>query len=133
MKKLFVGNLPWSATEGDVAGLFAEMGEVLSVRVIADRETGRSRGFAFVELDDAIADQVLEQQFELEGRHLRVNEAEERAPRGGGGFGGGRGPRGGGSRSDGFGGRNGFGGGEGSGDDRRRGGGRRGGGRPPRR
>src|SRR6478609_6407325 len=54
LKKLFVGNLPWSATEGDVASLFADVGEVLSVRVVADRETGRSRGFAFVELDDEV-------------------------------------------------------------------------------
>ena len=161
MKKLFVGNLPWSATEGDVASLFADVGEVLSVRVVADRETGRSRGFAFVELDDEVAARALEQEFELEGRTLRVNEAEERAPRsggggfggGGGGFGGGgggRGPRGGGGGprgggggyGGGGGGGGGFGGGGygdggGGGDDRRRGGGggRRGGGggRPPRR
>lgn len=120
-----MGNLPWSATEEDVAGLFAELGEVLSVRVVADRETGRSRGFAFVELEDAVADVALEREFEIEGRGLRINEAQERAPRGGGGFGGSRGgPRGGSREGGGFGG----GGGGDYGDDRPRGGGRRGGG-----
>ncbi|OQX70021.1 MAG: hypothetical protein B6A08_02325 [Sorangiineae bacterium NIC37A_2] len=133
MKKLFVGNLPWSATEEEVAALFTEFGEVSTVRVVTDRDTGRSKGFAFVELEDAAASQALGQadRFEMSGRPLRVNEAEERRPRsGGGGFGGG----GGGGRGYGGGGDD-FGGG-GYGDDRRGGGGRGGrprGGRPPRR
>jgi RNA recognition motif-containing protein len=85
-KKLYVGNLPYSATEDELRELFAQHGTVHSVSVISDRETGQPRGFAFVEMDDeggtaAIA--ALEQS-EFGGRRLRVNEArprEERGPR----------------------------------------------------
>ena len=98
MKKIFVGNLPWSATDQDLVDLFTQYGEVLSARVIVDRDTGRSKGFAFVELEDSAADVILstDDAFELDGRQLRVNEAEERGARGGfrgdrGGFAAGRG------------------------------------------
>jgi RNA recognition motif-containing protein len=107
MKKLYVGNLPYSAGEDDIAKLFQEYGEVASVNVIIDRSTGQSRGFGFVEMDDADAqaaiDALNEQDFD--GRKLVVNEA--RPPKSGGG-GGGRGGRGGGG---GRGGRGGGGGG----------------------
>jgi len=100
LTKLFVGNLPWSATDADLEQLFEPFGEVHSARVIVDRDTGRSKGFAFVELDDENAKQVLESgdEFELGGRALRVNPAEDRRPRGGGPGGGGRRGGGGGGR-----------------------------------
>lgn len=83
--KLFVGNLPWSVGDADLEDLFADQGTVQSARVITDRETGRSRGFGFVELEtedvNAVIDAVNGK--EIEGRQLRVNRAEEkaRAPR----------------------------------------------------
>jgi len=96
MKKLYVGNLPFSATDDEVTELFGQHGTVHSVALINDRETGRPRGFGFVEMDDDAATaaiQALDGQ-EMGGRALRVNEAQDR-PRGGGG-GGGRGGYGGG-------------------------------------
>lgn len=83
MKKLFVGNLPFSAVEDEVRELFEQHGAVHSVRLINDRETGRPRGFGFVEMDadaaDAAMDAINGQDFG--GRPLRVNEALERRPR----------------------------------------------------
>lgn len=96
MKKIYVGNLPFSATEDDVKELFGQHGTVHSVALINDRETGRPRGFGFIEVDDdalAAMIQNLDGQ-EMDGRALRVNEAQDK-PRGGGG-GGGRGGYGGG-------------------------------------
>jgi RNA recognition motif-containing protein len=85
-KKLYVGNLAFSSTEADLRELFEQHGALLSVNVITDRETGRSRGFAFVEFEDASsaekAQQALDGQ-DFGGRSLRVNEAHERG-RGGG-------------------------------------------------
>ena len=110
MKKLYVGNLPFSATEDEISQLFGQHGTVHSVALINDRETGRPRGFGFVEVDDdAVATmvQALDGK-DLGGRALRVNEAQDR-PRTGGGGGGGYG--GGGGRSGGGGG--GYGGGGG--------------------
>ncbi|MDZ7668498.1 MAG: RNA-binding protein [Gammaproteobacteria bacterium] len=80
MKKLYVGNLPWSVTDSELEGLFADMGEVISARVITDRDTGRSRGFGFVEMDDAGAAKAITELNgkDLGGRALRVNEANER-------------------------------------------------------
>jgi len=80
MKKLYVGNLPWSATDGELQTLFAGVGEVMSARVITDRETGRSRGFGFVEMDDAGASRAIEELNgkDMGGRPLRINEANER-------------------------------------------------------
>ena len=93
-KKLYVGNIPFSTTEDELRGLFAQHGDVDSVAVITDRETGRARGFAFVEMaDSAAADKAIQSLdgSDLGGRSLRVNEAHDR--RGGGGGGGGGGGR----------------------------------------
>lgn len=86
-KKIYVGNLPFSTTEDELRGLFERHGAVESVAVITDRETGRARGFAFVEM--AGADEAAEairalDGSDLGGRNLRVNEAQEKR-RGGGG------------------------------------------------
>jgi len=88
MTKLYVGNLPFSATEDTVRALFAEFGAVQSVSLITDRETGRPRGFGFVEMsgtDAARAMSALSGK-DFGGRPLKVNEAQDR-PRSGGGFG----------------------------------------------
>ncbi len=86
-KRLYVGNLPFSATEDMVREVFCVHGEVINVAIIMDRDTGRPRGFGFVEMDDAGADTavVAMNGFEMGGRTLRVNEAQPR-PEGGGGF-----------------------------------------------
>ncbi len=77
-QKLYVGNLPFTATEEDVRALFAMHGHVYSVQLILDRETGRPRGFGFVEMEDGReAIQALDGQ-EFGGRNLRVNAARER-------------------------------------------------------
>ncbi|MDL2306569.1 RNA-binding protein [Desulfovibrio sp. OttesenSCG-928-C06] len=82
-KSLYVGNLPWSATEEEVQNLFAPHGNVLSVKLINDRETGRARGFGFVEMDDSDAATAVEalDGSSFGGRTLRVNEAQPKAPR----------------------------------------------------
>jgi RNA recognition motif-containing protein len=83
-KKLYVGNLPYSATEDELRELFSQHGTVHSVSLISDRETGQPRGFGFVEMDDegaAAAIAALEQT-PFGGRNLRVNEARPREPRG---------------------------------------------------
>ncbi|MCR4666490.1 MAG: RNA-binding protein [Desulfovibrio sp.] len=82
-KSIYVGNLPWSATEDQVRELFQEYGEVQSVKLISDRETGRARGFGFVEMEDEAADAAIEalENYSFGGRTLRVNEAKPRAPR----------------------------------------------------
>ena len=95
-KKLYVGNLPFTATEEEVRELFEKHGTVTSVNLITDRETGRPRGFGFVEMDDPSAAMNALNGYEFGGRALRVNEAEERRDRnrgGGGGGGGGGGNR----------------------------------------
>ena len=83
MKKLYVGNLPWEATEDDVHALFSTIGETMSINLIADRETGRPRGFGFVEMSAQDADQAIAQLDgrDFQGRPLKVNEAKARAPR----------------------------------------------------
>jgi RNA recognition motif-containing protein len=109
-KNIYVGNLPWGATADDLLQLFQEHGRVARAQVITDRETGRSRGFGFVEMsDDAEALKAIEtlNGSPYQGRPLTVNEARPREDRGGGG--GGRGGRGGG--------RGGYGGGYGGGRD----------------
>ena len=80
MKKIYVGNLSWNSSEADLRELFSSVGEVHSVAVITDRDTGRSRGFGFVEMDDADAAKAISQLNgrELDSRALRVNEAQER-------------------------------------------------------
>jgi cold-inducible RNA-binding protein len=108
-KKLYVGNLSYTVTSANLEELFSQFGQVRSAQVIEDRDTGRSKGFAFVEMDndnaarDAIA--ALHDK-EYEGRPLTVNEAKPREDRGGGGRGG-YGGRGGGGGGGG-GGRGGF-------------------------
>ncbi len=83
VRTLYVGNLPWSTSEEELAETFSAHGEVLSARIITDRQTGRSRGFGFVEVNDADADGMITAMngTEYEGRVLTVNEARER-PRG---------------------------------------------------
>ncbi|PIQ62705.1 MAG: RNA-binding protein [Bacteroidetes bacterium CG12_big_fil_rev_8_21_14_0_65_60_17] len=100
MKKLFVGNLPWGVDDQQLEEMFAQYGAVASAKVIQDRDTGRSRGFGFVEMEeDAAADDAVDalDGSEVNGRPLRVNEANDRPPRREGGGGGG-GNRGGGNR-----------------------------------
>jgi RNA recognition motif-containing protein len=100
--RLYVGNLSYNTEEAQLEQLFSGVGQVASVHLVRDRETGRSRGFGFVEMaDEALGKAACEQfdQHEFEGRRLTVNEAkpqERRSSGGGGGFGGGgnsRGPR----------------------------------------
>ncbi len=87
MKKLYVGNLPWSMTDSDLEDLFSRFGAVHSSKVITDRETGRSRGFGFVELDESSAGDAVRELdgTDFGGRAIRVNEAQERQRDGGGG------------------------------------------------
>ncbi|MBN1920833.1 MAG: RNA-binding protein [Anaerolineae bacterium] len=116
--KLYVGNLPYSTTEEDLRELFSQAGAVTSVALIKDRDSGRSKGFGFVEMESAADAQAAIAKFnnyEYQGRNLTVNIARPREDRGGGGGGGG-------FRSGGGG------GGRPRGGDRDRGGDRRGGG-----
>ena len=120
-KKLYVGNLTYGVTSGDLEQLFGQFGTVQSAQVIQDRETGRSKGFGFVEMDteaqaQAAIDGLHDQ--EHEGRRLTVNEAKPREDRGGGGGYGGGG-RGRGGYGGGGGGYGGGGGGYGGGGGRR--------------
>ena len=80
MKKIYVGNLPWSVGDAELEELFAPLGAVESAKVITDRDTGRSRGFGFVEMDDEAGDKAIAELNgkEMEGRQLRINEANER-------------------------------------------------------
>ena len=90
--KLYVGNLPYETNEAELEGLFAQAGAVASVNVVRDRETGRPRGFDFVEMaNEADAKNAIAQFNErpFGGRKLMVNEARPQVPRGGGGGGGG--------------------------------------------
>ncbi len=84
MKKIYVGNLPYQTTEQDLESLFTEYGQVNSVAIIVDRQTGRSRGFGFVEMEnESEATSAIEglNERELGGRNLVINEARERTPR----------------------------------------------------
>ena len=114
-KRIYVGNLSYQTTENELASLFEQAGQVESVNIITDRDTGRSKGFGFVEMGDDDAEKAIAQfnGQELNGRALTVNEArprEERSGGGRGGFGGGRGGgRGSGGGGGGRGGRGGYG------------------------
>jgi RNA recognition motif-containing protein len=119
---IYVGNLPFTATEEEVAGLFADFGPVEKVKIVTDRETGRPRGFCFVTLADSARVKEAAEAMDgkdFGGRPLRVNPAEprEKKPGGFGGGGGGGGARGGygggGDRRGGGGGKGGYGGGGG--------------------
>jgi cold-inducible RNA-binding protein len=106
--KLFVGNLPFTTTENDLQDHFAQAGAVTAVNVMQDRATGRSRGFAFVEMasqEEATKAIAMFHQQDFQGRALTVNEArprEDRPPGGGGGGGGYRGGRSGGGGGGGY-------------------------------
>src|ERR1041384_3302954 len=93
-KKIYVGNLSYQTTENDLTNLFEQAGQVESVAIITDRDTGRSKGFGFVEMGAEDADKAIAQfnGAEIDGRTLTVNEARPREERSGGrgGFGGGR-------------------------------------------
>ncbi|MEM1212672.1 MAG: RNA-binding protein [Planctomycetota bacterium] len=113
MTRMYVGNISFRTTEDGLEGLFSNYGEVTEVAIITDRETGRSRGFAFVTMADAEAAKEAIEALngeEFEGRQLTVNEARPRESRGPGGGGGGGGFRGGGGGGGGYGGGGGGGG-----------------------
>lgn len=122
-KRIYVGNLPWSYSNADLEALFKTHGDVTVAEVIMDRETGRSRGFGFIQMpNDQEADTAIEalNGSQCGGRPLVVNEARERSPGGGGGGrgyggGGGGGGRRGGGGGYGGGGGGGYGGGGGGG------------------
>jgi RNA recognition motif-containing protein len=86
MTKLYVGNLPFTATEDAVRALFSPHGTVESLSLISDRETGRARGFGFVEMSSADASRAMQalNGKDFDGRPLKINEAQERARSGGG-------------------------------------------------
>ncbi|MBP8308551.1 MAG: RNA-binding protein [Burkholderiaceae bacterium] len=116
--KIYVGNLPWRATDAQLTQLFGAHGEVTDARIVTDRETGRSRGFGFVTMTVAEAAQNAIRALNghsLEGRSLVVNEAREQQGGGGGGGGGGFRRGGGGGGNYGGGGGGGYGGGGGGG------------------
>ena len=83
MKKIYIGNLPWSATDASLRDAFAAFGEVQSASVVTDRETGRSRGFGFVEMDGPDAEKAIRELDgrDLDGRAMRVNEARPKERR----------------------------------------------------
>lgn len=111
MKNIFVGNLSFGVTESSLRSLFEQHGSVDRVSIVTDRDTGRSRGFGFVEMgNDGEGDNAINalNGMDLDGRTMNVNEARPREERGGGGFGGGGNSRGGGG---GYGNRGGGGGG----------------------
>jgi len=87
-KKLYVGNLPFKVSEEEIKQHFSEFGEVQAVKIITDRETGKSRGFCFVEMENADAAIAGLNGKEFGGRNLTVSEAREREQRGGGSGGG---------------------------------------------
>ena len=98
--RIFVGNLSYQTTEDQLSDLFSEVGEVQSATIVTDRDTGRSRGFAFIEMEREAATKAIERfnGVELNGRNINVNEARPRPERGGFGGGGGGRPGGGGGR-----------------------------------
>src|SRR3954469_11919974 len=118
-KRIYVGNLPWAYSSSDLENLFRDFGDVAAAEVVTDRDTGRSRGFGFVQMAndgdmDAAIDGLNGQ--DCDGRPLVVNEARERTERtGGGGYGGGGGGGRGGRGGYGGGGGGGYGGGGGGG------------------
>ncbi|MGH8293032.1 MAG: RNA recognition motif domain-containing protein [Gammaproteobacteria bacterium] len=92
MTSIYVGNLPFTASEEELRSKFEPFGTVHSVKLISDRDTGRPRGFGFVEMDQAAAQKAIQELNgkDMGGRPLRVNEAQERQPRQQGGGRGGR-------------------------------------------
>jgi RNA recognition motif-containing protein len=104
MKSIFVGNLPWSATDAELEAKFAEFGTVNSARVITDKFTGKSRGFGFVDMDDEGAQKAIAamQGYKWGDREVTCNEARPKTDRPSGGGGGRRERRGGGGFGGGF-------------------------------
>jgi RNA recognition motif-containing protein len=103
-KKLFVGGLSWDTTDDGLRQAFASYGEISEAKVITDRDTGRSRGFGFVTFaqdEDAKTAMAKMDGTSLDGKNIKVNEAQEKSPRGGGRPGGGGGGFGGGGRGGG--------------------------------
>jgi len=86
--KIYVGNLPWSVADADLEEMFAKIGPVQSAQVVTDRDTGRSRGFGFVEMDQQDGNKAIAELngHEIDSRALRVNEAQSKQRSGGGGF-----------------------------------------------
>ena len=84
MKNIYVGNLPWSSTEEDVRSAFERYGEVQSVKLVSDKDTGRPRGFGFVEMEDEGAEEAIRalDGKDLGGRNIKVNEARPKTDRG---------------------------------------------------
>ncbi len=97
MKKLFVGSLAWATNDDSLREFFAQFGNVISARVVTERDSGRSRGFGFVEMEDADADKAIAEgnEKELDGRQITVNEARPREDKPRGDYGGDRGNGGG--------------------------------------
>lgn len=89
-KTIFVGNLLWATTDADLQTLFSQFGNVISARVVTDKFSGRSRGFGFVDMDDADADKAISglAGYKMGDRELTINEAKPRSEGGGGGGGG---------------------------------------------
>lgn len=85
-KTIFVGNLPWTVTDSDLQSLFSQFGTVISARVVTDKFSGRSRGFGFVDMEDADADKAISGMtgYKLGDRELTVNEAKPKSEGGGG-------------------------------------------------
>lgn len=83
VKSIYVGNLPWSATEEEIRNLFGAFGAISAIKLVEDRETGRPRGFGFVEMEESEAQKAIEalEGTELGGRTLRISEAKPREPR----------------------------------------------------
>jgi len=92
VKKIYVGNLSWGTTDRDLETLFSAHGDARSATVITDRDTGRSRGFGFVEMEDQAANEAISalNDKEVDGRRLKVNEAKDRPAKDRGGDRGGR-------------------------------------------
>jgi RNA recognition motif-containing protein len=86
MKSIFVGNLPWSVTDGDLQSKFSEFGNVISARVVTDKFSGKSRGFGFVDMEDADAEKAIAAMsgYKWNDREITVNEARPKSEGGGG-------------------------------------------------
>lgn len=91
MKSIYVGNLPWSATDEELQAKFTEFGNVISARIVTDKFSGRSRGFGFVDMEDADAEKAITAMngYKWGEREITVNEAKPKRDRGNGGGGGG--------------------------------------------
>ncbi len=80
VKTIYIGNIPWATTEEELQASLSEYGEIHACRIITDKNSGRSRGYGFIEVDDEVAEYILENApgMEIEGRQLVINEARSR-------------------------------------------------------